>query len=85
MQALRVEINTLVVPVDRQLERQTIYKSLKACFERAVKIANEAPDIKVRLQALRLVGYLAQILAGFIRDFALEEIENEIAKLEEQT
>jgi len=84
MKILKVDIRALTVPVDRQLERQQVYQTLKKGFEKAVEIANNVElPVYIRIQALRVVGYLAQCLAGIIKDFTAEEVEAQIASLEE--
>jgi len=85
METLKIEIKSLAVPVDRQLERRKTFKTLKKAFKEAVKIANDTSlDVTIRLQALRIVGYLAQCLAGLIKDFTAEEVEAQIERIKNQ-
>lgn len=71
------------ITVDR--EREKLYKMLKDVLKTAENIANDRRvKPKTRLQAFRLVGYIASILAGVLKDFQLDEIQREIMELEEQ-
>jgi hypothetical protein len=57
---------------------------LKDALKRAERIANdERVKVKTRLEAFRLVGYIASIIAGILKDFQLDEIERELTELEE--
>jgi hypothetical protein len=54
-------------------------------FERAKQIANdEAVGLKLRLEAIRLVGYIGQVIAGVLKDVRMDEIQKQLLELEEE-
>jgi hypothetical protein len=75
----------ILCPIEVEREREKLYFELKDALKKAEKIANDGRvKMKTRLDALRLVGYIAGILSGIIKDFQLDEIEREIMELEEE-
>jgi uncharacterized membrane protein len=72
-------------PIDVTPETEELYKTLRSALKRAERIANDRRvKLKTRLEAFRLVGYIASILAGILKDYRLEEIQRELFELEEQ-
>jgi uncharacterized membrane protein len=72
-------------PIDVTPETEELYKTLRSALKRAERIANDRRvKLKTRLEAFRLVGYIASILAGILKDYQLEEIQRELFELEEQ-
>ena len=72
-------------PIEVTSETEELYKTLRSALKRAERIANDRRvKLKTRLEAFRLVGYIASILAGILKDYRLEEIQRELFKLEEQ-
>ena len=72
-------------PIEIEPERERLYHELKDALKRAEKIANDGRvKMKSRLEAFRLVGYIASILAGMLKDFQMDEIHRELFKLEEE-
>jgi uncharacterized membrane protein len=72
-------------PIDVTPETEELYKTLKTAFKKAQKIANDRRvKIKTRLEAMRLCGYIASILAGILKDYRLDEIHRELIELEEE-
>jgi hypothetical protein len=72
-------------PIEVTSETEELYKTLRSALKHAERIANDKRvKIKTRLEAFRLVGYIASILAGILKDYRLEEIQRELFELEEQ-
>jgi hypothetical protein len=72
-------------PIEIEPERERLYHELKDALKRAEKIANDGRvKMTTRLEAFRLVGYIASILAGMLKDFQMDEIQRELFKLEEE-
>ena len=58
---------------------------MKDALKTAERIANDGRvKPKTRLEAFRLVGYIASILADVLKDVQMDEIQREIMKLEEK-
>jgi hypothetical protein len=58
---------------------------LKDIFERVKQIANdETVELKFRLEAIRLVGYLGQVIGGILKDVRMDEIQKQLLELEEE-
>ena len=75
----------ILCPIEIDREREELYLKLKDALKRAEKIANDGRvKTKTRLEAFRLVGYIASILAGVLKDFQMDEIERELFELEEK-
>ncbi|MBS7642781.1 hypothetical protein KEJ40_06465 [Candidatus Bathyarchaeota archaeon] len=78
-----IKIKPLMIKIPS--EREEIYRRLKTGFEKAERIANDnRVRVKIRLEALRLAAYIAQVMLGALKDTEIEEIEREIEKLEEE-
>jgi uncharacterized membrane protein len=72
-------------PIEVTSETEELYKTLRSALKRAERIANDKRvKLKTRLEAFRLVGYIASILAGILKDYRLEEIQEELMELEEE-
>ena len=80
MRAIRLEFKPLMFEVPD--ERERLYKKIKALLERAEEIANTHQNIKYRLKAMEVAARLAQFLAGVLKDVQLDQIEDELRKLE---
>jgi len=71
-------------PIEVTSETEELYKTLRSALKRAERIANDKRvKLKTRLDAFRLVGYIASILAGILKDYRLEEIQRELMELED--
>ncbi|MCD6443652.1 hypothetical protein J7L70_01455 [Candidatus Bathyarchaeota archaeon] len=78
---IRIRPLTLVIPE----EREALYKRLKDALDRVEDIANdERVKPKLRLEALRLIGYLGQVMLGALKEAQLDEIDRRLRKLEEE-
>jgi hypothetical protein len=83
MPKLSIRINPLTICIPD--ERLAIYERIKAALRRAESIANDRRiDIKYRLEALRLIAYVGQVMAGVLKDAQLDEIDSRLRKLEEE-
>jgi hypothetical protein len=72
--------------IDLPRERENTFYTLKRALKKVEAIANqENLDMKLRLEAFRLVGYIAQCMSGMIKDFQIEEITKEVEMLERAT
>jgi hypothetical protein len=80
----KVEVKVLI-PIEIEPERERLFHELKDALKRAEKIANDGRvKMKTRLEAFRLVGYIASILAGMLKDFQMDEIQRKLMELEEE-
>lgn len=81
---MRVHIR-VECPIEITKETEELYTTLKSTLKRAEKIANDGRvKLKTRLDAFRLVGYIASILASILKDYRLDEIQRELLELEER-
>jgi broad specificity phosphatase PhoE len=77
---IRIEL-----PIDVPKEREEIYSRLKRALETAEAIANNRKlKGKTRIEALRLVGYICQIMLGAVKDVQVEDIERKLEELEKE-
>jgi len=83
MPEIRIRIKPLTICIPD--ERLAIYERIKTALGRAEAIANDRRiDIKYRLEALRLIAYIGQVMAGVLKDAQLDEIDSRLRKLEEE-
>ena len=83
MPEIRIRIKPLTICIPD--ERLAIYERIKTALSRAEAIANDRRiDIKYRLEALRLIAYIGQVMAGVLKDAQLDEIDSRLRKLEEE-
>jgi hypothetical protein len=72
-------------PIEIDKEREKLYFELKDALKKAEKIARDRRvKMRTRLEAFRLVGYIASILAGVLKDVQMDEIQRELMALEEK-
>jgi hypothetical protein len=81
---MKISVKVLF-PIEIDKEREKLYLELKDALKKAEKIANDSRvKMKTRLEAFRLIGYIASILAGVLKDVQMDEIQRELFKLEEE-
>jgi hypothetical protein len=83
-----LELKVLIrieLPIDVPKEREEIYNRLKRALEMAEAIANNRKlKGKTRLEALRLIGYIGQVMLGAVKDAQIEDVEKRIEELEKE-
>jgi hypothetical protein len=76
-------IYPLTIPITEEQEK--LYGDLREMFERAKQIANdETVELKFRLEAIRLVGYIGQVIGGILKDVRMDEIQKQLLEIEEE-
>jgi hypothetical protein len=81
---MKISVKVLF-PIEIDKEREKLYLELKDALKKAEKIANDGRvKMKTRLEAFRLIGYIASILAGVLKDVQMDEIQRELFELEEE-
>jgi hypothetical protein len=65
-------------------KREEIFNRVEAALAAAEEIMNSAEELKFRLRAMELIGLLARVLAGFLEDVQLEEIEADLEHLKRE-
>jgi hypothetical protein len=81
---LKISVRILF-PIEIDKEREKLYFELKDALKKAEKIARDRRvKMRTRLEAFRLVGYIASILAGVLKDVQMDEIQRELMALEEK-
>lgn len=82
---MKILIKIKPLKIEVPSEREEVYRRLKEGLDKAERIANDKRiRVRIRLEALRLAAYIAQIMLGALKDAEVEEIEREIEKLEEE-
>ena len=62
-----------------------IYKRIEEALRKAEAIANDKRvNLRLRLEAIRLIAYIGQVLTGVLKDAQLDDIDSRLRKLEEE-
>ncbi|MEM1558247.1 MAG: hypothetical protein QW186_07765 [Candidatus Bathyarchaeia archaeon] len=79
----KISIKPLTIIVEK--EQEEVYNRVKDALSKAERIANdENIDEKHRLEALRLIGFLGQVLTGVLKVVKLDDIQEQLLELEEK-
>ena len=81
--SIQISIRPLTIIIPQ--EQEEVYGKVKTALEKAMQIMNDdSIEIQYRLEAMRLVGYLGQVLSGVLRTVKLDEIQEQLLELEEK-
>lgn len=76
----------ILIPIDINLERESLYGRLKRCIEFCERILEDPSlDYSIKLKAAAVLAQLASRASKIITEMQLEDIERRIEELEEET
>jgi hypothetical protein len=80
--SMMLRLSLKPIQIDLRMERIDLYLKLREAFDWLSSVANdENIDIKTRLKAIQLLGYVAQTAIGMLSDEKMNELEEMIEEV----
>jgi hypothetical protein len=80
--SMMLRLSLKPIQIDLRMERIDLYLKLREAFDWLSSVANdENIDIKTRLKAIQLLGYVAQTAIGMLSDEKMDELEELIEEV----
>jgi hypothetical protein len=81
----KITIQLKAIRIDLHVERIELYLRLREAFDFLSSLINdEAVDLKIRLKAIQLLGYIAQTAMGILSDETVDEIERLVEEVKKR-